>query len=258
MPNTKYSNKDANYLPFNIMDLRDEAFYDFIRQFFGKRLAELLAFQECNGVDSYLGCKDVTAVLYLKSDQLTDLKKHMCITSSDGSIHILPGLESSIINLTKVLKKKREETHKQAQRLQSITSPSAIPASTITTSISFRSTAKSTPPPPIYVDASVPGHAPASPDSIDSIQSDSSIVSDLLTDELRDKITRPIIDWLIKMKHELSLIDASFQEGIDFQVELNNRRDGVIVRCRCGTKNTIGQKKGILVVRQWLKVLFLI
>jgi hypothetical protein len=40
------------------MDLRDEAFYDLIRQIFGKRVAELLAFQECNGVDSFFGCKD--------------------------------------------------------------------------------------------------------------------------------------------------------------------------------------------------------
>ena len=43
-------------IPFNIMDMRDEAFYEFIRQFSGKKVAELLAFQECNGVNSFLGC----------------------------------------------------------------------------------------------------------------------------------------------------------------------------------------------------------
>lgn len=56
------------------MSLRDEAFYEVIRQFFGQRMAELLVFQEINGVDSSLVCKDITTVLYLESDQLTDVK----------------------------------------------------------------------------------------------------------------------------------------------------------------------------------------
>ena len=115
MPTSKYSQIDTKPLPSNIMDLRDDAFYNLIRQISGKRVAELLAFQECNGVESFLGCKDVTAILQLKSDQLTDLKKHMCITLSDGTVALLPGLESSINNLIKLLKKKREEVNKQAE-----------------------------------------------------------------------------------------------------------------------------------------------
>jgi hypothetical protein len=103
MPTSKYLHATAKSLPLNIMNLRDEAFYDFIRQFSGKRVAELLAFQKCNGIDSFLECKDVTAVLHLHSDQLIDLKKATCITLSDGSIVLLPGLESSISNLTKLL-----------------------------------------------------------------------------------------------------------------------------------------------------------
>ncbi|CAF4701824.1 unnamed protein product, partial [Rotaria sp. Silwood2] len=71
----------------------------FIRQFSGKKVAELLAFQECNGVDSFLGCEDVTVVLQLKSDQPDELKKNTCIRLSDGSVVLLPGIESSIINL---------------------------------------------------------------------------------------------------------------------------------------------------------------
>jgi len=48
--------------------------------------------------------------------------KNTCITSSDGTIALLPGLESSISNLNKFLKKKREEINQQAQRIRSITS----------------------------------------------------------------------------------------------------------------------------------------
>jgi hypothetical protein len=73
MPASKYSPVDTKPLPSNIMDLRDEAFYEFVRQFSGKRVAELLAFQECNGVESLLECKDLTAILRFQSDQLNDI-----------------------------------------------------------------------------------------------------------------------------------------------------------------------------------------
>ncbi|CAF2390845.1 unnamed protein product [Rotaria sp. Silwood2] len=81
------------------MDLRDEAIYGFIRQFSGKKVAKLLVFQEHNGVDSFLECEDATAALQLKSDQLDKLMKNTCITLSDGSVVVLSGIESSIINL---------------------------------------------------------------------------------------------------------------------------------------------------------------
>jgi len=79
MPTSKYLHATTKSLPLNIMNLRDEAFYDFIRQFSGKRVAELLAFQKCNGIDSFLECKDVTTVLHLHSDQLIDLKKLLAL-----------------------------------------------------------------------------------------------------------------------------------------------------------------------------------
>ena len=96
-------------LPSNIMHLRDEAFYDFVRQYSGKRVAELLAFQECNGVDSLLACPDIAAILRFQSDDLNDIKRSTCITLTDGAIVLLPGLESSLNNLVKVLKRKLNE-----------------------------------------------------------------------------------------------------------------------------------------------------
>jgi hypothetical protein len=75
MLTSKCSSIDTKPLSSNIIDLHDEAFYDFVRLVSEKRVAELLAFQECNGVDSLLGCKNVTAVFHLQSDQLNDVKK---------------------------------------------------------------------------------------------------------------------------------------------------------------------------------------
>jgi hypothetical protein len=227
------------------MDLRDEAFYDLIRQISGKRVAELLAFQECNGVDSFLGCKDVTAVLHLKSDQLNDLKKHTCITLSDGTVALLPGLESSIANLIKLLKNKREEINKQAQRLQSIT-PSVLPVSSTTSSAPSTTTIPINHP---SIHTSLPSDAPALADASNSSSLTLSTTSNILTDEILNRISTTIIDWLTKNQQELNLININFQQGIDFHIELNKRRDGIILRCKCGRKNTITQKQGVLMVK---------
>ena len=63
IPTSKYSPTNTKVLLSNIMNLRDEGFYEFIRQLSGKKMTELLAFQESNGIDSFLGCGDATAVL---------------------------------------------------------------------------------------------------------------------------------------------------------------------------------------------------
>ena len=61
MPISRYSNVDTKLLPSSIMDLRDEAFYGLIRQSAGKRVAELLAFKECNGADVIIPIRWVSA-----------------------------------------------------------------------------------------------------------------------------------------------------------------------------------------------------
>jgi hypothetical protein len=75
MPTSKYSPIDTKPLPSDSINVHDEAFYDFVCQVSEKRVAELLVFRECNGVDSLLGCKDVTAVFHLQTDQLQWVQK---------------------------------------------------------------------------------------------------------------------------------------------------------------------------------------
>ena len=243
MPTSKFLYTDAKSLPSNIMDLRDEAFYDFVRQYSGKRVAELLAFQECNGVDSLLACPDIAAILRFQSDELNDIKRNTCITLTDGTIVLLPGLESSINNLVKILKKRRDEINKQAQRIQSITS--VLPDSNAIRSV--LSTALSISHAPIH--ATSLSNLPM-PDNSDNLSSNNSLTTGvLLNDELSDKISVTISDWLQKKQEELGLVNTDFRQGIDFQIELNKRRDGIIMRCNCGLKCAVSQRKGVLSVR---------
>ncbi|CAF4083645.1 unnamed protein product, partial [Rotaria sp. Silwood1] len=168
--------------------------------------------------------------------------KTRALLLSDGSVVLLPGIESSIINLKKILKKKREEINKQAERLLSLNSSTwstsnttLIIPSPIASSISHPST-----------HISAPSHASVPPDPVNFSLHDAATIFNSLTDEKKERITKTIIDWLDKKKHELNLMNTNFQEGIDFRLELNNRRDGIIMYCKCGAKNTMGQKQGVL------------
>jgi hypothetical protein len=196
-------------------------------------------------VDSFLGSEYVTSILHLKSDQLNELKKDMCVRLTDGSVVLLLGLASSIINLNKILKKKREEINKQAERLHSINlsissatgTTSTIPPPTI--SSIFNSSAQT----------SSPSYASAPADSLNIPSLNSQTISNHPVNEITNKIRRTIMDWLVKNKHELNLANIDFTEGIDFRLEFNKRQDGIMMTCKCGTTNSIGQKHGVLIVR---------
>lgn len=198
-----------------------------------------------NGVDSFLGCEDVTGILQLKSDQLNELKKNMCITLIDGSIVLLPGIESSIINLKKVLKAKREEINKQAERRNAINS--SISQSTNPMLIIPTQNVSPTFHPSTHT--SSPSYAAELPDSLNVSSSDSRTACEPPTDETKNTITRTIIDWLNKNKDELNLVNTNFTEAIHFRFQLNKRQDGIMMICKCGKNNSIAQKQGILVVR---------
>ncbi|CAF1440605.1 unnamed protein product [Rotaria sp. Silwood1] len=186
------------------MDLRDEAFYDFIRQISGKQVAKLLAFQNFNGVDSFIGCKECTDVIRLESDQFNDLKKNMCITLRDGSVALLPGLESSISNLIKLLKR----------------APSTTSSNLATTTVPTYHSAIHTPSPS---DISMFANS-SNPSSLYI-----STASNPLIDQMSNRISTTIIDWLKKNQQELNLMNTNFQQGIDLLVELNKQRDGIIL-----------------------------
>ncbi|CAM4977189.1 unnamed protein product [Rotaria socialis] len=182
---------------------------------------------KCNGVDSSLGCKYVTVILQIKFDQLNDLRKHSYVTLADGTIALLSEVESSVNNRIKLLKKKREK----------LTTATTISSVLPTTKVSISHCPMRT---------TAPSDAPIPINSSNSSSINFS-VAPTLTDEISTRISETIIEWLKKKQQELNLKNTNFHQGIDFHVELNKRRDGVVFRCKCGIKNSIGQKKGVLV-----------
>ena len=76
-------------------------------------------------------------------------------------------------------------------------------------------------------------HAPSPSDGlILANSSNSSSINISTTDEMSNRISTTMIDWLKKKQQELNLTNTNFQQGIDFHVELNKRRDELILRCK--------------------------
>ncbi|CAF3948558.1 unnamed protein product, partial [Rotaria sp. Silwood1] len=120
------------------------------------------------------------------------------------SVALLPGLESSISNLIKLLKR----------------APSTTSSNLATTTVPTYHSAIYTPSPS---DISMFANL-SNPSSLNF-----SITSNPLIDQMSNTISTTIIDWLKKNQQELNLMNTNFQQGIDFLVELNKQRDGIIL-----------------------------
>lgn len=157
-------------------------------------------------------------------------------------IVLLPTLESTLNNLVKIWKMKRDEINKQVQRIQSITS--VLPDSNTISSV--LSTASSISYAPIHT-TSLPNLPMSDVGSLSSNNSSTSAI--LLNDEIPYKISVNISEWLRKKQEELGLANTDFRPDIDFRIDLNKRRDGAIMRCKFEVKCAVSQRKGTLVVR---------
>ena len=68
----------------------------------------------------------------------------------------------------------------------------------------------------------------------------------VLTDEIKTRTSKSIIEWLRHNKDRFSFLNTNFNQGSDFQVELNSNLNGIIVRCKYGTTSAIDKKKVFL------------
>ena len=148
---------------------------------------------------------------------------------------VLKRLSSIVLNY---LKKKREELLKQSQRRQLIAIPS------VASTFSIISTDSATP--SVIVDNYSTN---LSASNVSSGLSQVILPSTThLTHEIKSRVANTIIEWPTQNSKKLSLVNTNFRDDTDFKVELNNAKDDIIIRYKCGIKHAIGQGRGVLVV----------
>ncbi|CAF1415469.1 unnamed protein product [Rotaria magnacalcarata] len=81
-------------VPSDVMELERDTFFDFVKQYSGEKVANLLEFQDITNVNYLLTCKDPLEILLLDSDDLIELKKATCLKLNNNSFTVLPGVKS--------------------------------------------------------------------------------------------------------------------------------------------------------------------
>ncbi|CAF4486813.1 unnamed protein product [Rotaria sp. Silwood2] len=72
-------------IPNNVLDLRDNDFFNFIGQFCGQDIVEYFKLLGVRSVDSLLGIDDIFLPLQEDYLELVDVKKKLAFHHSDGS-----------------------------------------------------------------------------------------------------------------------------------------------------------------------------
>ena len=111
----------SSILPYNVMELEDNGFFEFMKLFSGEKLATLLKFQDISNAECLLGCGDPFEILSFDSDDFLNLKQKMGIKLNDNSFAVLPGINSKMKLLKDALIKKRNELNRKARKTTSST-----------------------------------------------------------------------------------------------------------------------------------------
>ncbi|CAF3789272.1 unnamed protein product [Rotaria magnacalcarata] len=82
-------------VPSDVMELERDTFFDFVKQYSGEKVANLLEFQDITNVNCLLACKDPLEILLLDSDDLLELKKATCLKLNNNSFTVLPGVKTA-------------------------------------------------------------------------------------------------------------------------------------------------------------------
>lgn len=103
-------------LPPDVLELKQDDFYNFVAAQCGAIQANILRLQLISDASIFLECDDPTKIMQYNSGKLNDLKNDSCLMTTDGSFIVLPGITASFSNLKKRLSKKIEESIKEARR----------------------------------------------------------------------------------------------------------------------------------------------
>lgn len=82
------------------MELENDQFFDFVKQYSGEKAALLLKFQDISNADCFIKCNDPFEILSYDSNDLLELKKEAFVKLKNNSYVVLPGVKCKL-NLLK-------------------------------------------------------------------------------------------------------------------------------------------------------------
>lgn len=222
-------------IPSNVMELEGDDFLNFVKQYSGEKVANLLEFQDITSVNCLLACNDPLEMLLLDSDDLLDLKKATCLKLNNNSFTILPGVKSKLNLLKCALTKKRNELKRESSKKSSNI--------LITNILSDYN--------------SMNNHLNHSTDTLVATLSNTftpSINNHVSAqDTIKHYIIDSVNDWCEKMRKADNQYEMlELKENLDYDVIIDLDGNKVVVRCKCGTIATLGKKDNNYIVSYFL------
>ena len=222
-------------IPENLLELEDDQFFEFVDQFVGNKVTNILKFQDITNANCFLTCDDPLEVLNYDSDDLLDMKKKTCVKLNDNSFVILPGVKSKMNILKNLLNKKSNEFKKALKTLSFI--PETNGSFTITSETNNNSTDLI--------------HTRAEP-SMSS--SSSSNINSKGEEEVKKYLIESINDWCKNMDQSKSEHQQQLElkENIDYEIIIDINGNKAFIKCNCGTTSTLGKKYNTYMVSHLL------
>lgn len=109
-------------LPINVFELHHEDFLQMVHQQCGKTMVEILRYLEINSAESLLTVEDLFAFFLHDSPDLTEMKKKVGITLSDGKFRVKDGLLFQANSLIKALHTFQQQTNSSTSNDMTISS----------------------------------------------------------------------------------------------------------------------------------------
>jgi len=216
-------------IPQNIMELEDDRFFKFVKQFSGEKVAVLLEFQDINNVECLMACKDPFEILTLDSDDLLDLKKKICVKLNNNTHAVLPGIKSKMNILKNSLVKKCNQ-FKKITSTTSLSNP-VISSSFTTTSFNNNSTSSTD----------------GSTQSLTNTHTSSNVI--LTTEEqIKQQLIKSLNDWCREMKENQNRQIIQLDANDDYEIIIDIKAGKVLIRCQCGATSTLGKKNNNYIV----------
>jgi hypothetical protein len=220
---------DMSILPADIMNLRDQQFWEFVQETTGKTEAELLKLQEINNVRSLLLTANVFSFMELKTKNLTDIKAKFGFELEDGTFAIKAGIKGNIGYLIELLQKKQIEIKKETN-LQTV----AIPSSTRTTTNDAAPATAST---NISISSS-------SLSSANTVPSDSIADPQWTLADHKKYIIDSIGTWCDATKRSLKLEDLLLNDGQHYHLKITDDMLNGSIVCNCNQTIKLTQRLG--------------
>ena len=200
---------DTSILPANVFSLRDEPFFDFIREEAGDDAAAIFEVQGINSVKSLLMTPDVFSFIRMKCTSLEDMKKQIAYRQDDDSYVVKAGIKGNVEYIIDLLKQKCIDDVKTKNVSAGSKSSQASSVSSCVSSALSQ---------PVALTHVVLQDVSATANVTTDCSTTANTTSDWSTDEHRMFLIDSVSQWLERNKKELNF-DDGLTEGQHYCVD---------------------------------------